>query len=141
MNVICRARISRHNRWPQRRGHGGGVSRYDSLPPAAAVHDGVEGWTVDRAVERHQQAVTNGGERLIAHHANMPKMQPRPNNIRSDGMESVNAFDHSGHHRAVHFRRLGLEIFGEAASNRILLSPSPMPSRADADTILGLVFG
>ena len=135
------------------------MNGHDSLPPNATVHDGVEGWTIDRAVddeallnaatsllarelpddrfnsseylrwayrenplgravERYQQVVVHGEERLVAHYANMPRAFRGPENIRSDGMWSLNAVVHSEHQRARHFSRLGLEIYDEVAHFR-----------------------
>ena len=71
-----------------------------------------------RAVERYQQVEGAGGVRLVAHYANMPRRFRGPDGARCEGMWSLNAVVRSGHQRARHFSRLGLEIYDEASSAR-----------------------
>ena len=68
-----------------------------------------------RAWERHQQIPDGNGTRLVAHYANMPRRFRGPGGERSDGAWSLNAVVRSGHQRARHFTRIGLEIYEEAA--------------------------
>lgn len=69
-----------------------------------------------RAWERHQQIADGAGVRLVAHYANMPRRFRGPGGDHSDGAWSLNAVVRSGHQRARHFSRIGLEIYDEAAA-------------------------
>ncbi|MEQ8841769.1 MAG: hypothetical protein RIB98_12390 [Acidimicrobiales bacterium] len=69
-----------------------------------------------RAWERHQQVADGNDTLLVAHYANMPRRFRGPDGARSDGAWSLNAVVRTGHQRARHFTRIGLEIYDEAAT-------------------------
>jgi hypothetical protein len=70
-----------------------------------------------RAWERNQQIPEGDGARLVAHYAIMPRRFRGPHGERSDGAWSLNAVVRSGHQRARHFSRIGVEIYEEAAGD------------------------
>jgi hypothetical protein len=70
-----------------------------------------------RAWERHQQLPDGDDIRLVAHYALMPRRFRGPGGERSDGAWSLNAVVRSGHQRARHFSRIGLEIYEEAGGS------------------------
>lgn len=69
-----------------------------------------------RAWERHQQIPEGDGTHLVAHYAIMPRRFRGPAGEKSDGAWSLNAVVRSGHQRARHFSRIGLEIYDEAGA-------------------------
>ena len=70
-----------------------------------------------RAWERHQQIPEDDTVRLVAHYAIMPRRFRGPAGERSDGAWSLNAVVRSGHQRARHFSRIGVEIYDEAGES------------------------
>ncbi len=90
------------------------------LPDPRFVDDSYLRWCyhknpLGRAVQRHQQIPGVEGLELVAHYVNVPRRYRGPGGERSDGAWSLNAVVRSGHQRARHFARLGLEIYREGA--------------------------
>ncbi|RMH87226.1 MAG: hypothetical protein D6683_00155 [Actinomyces sp.] len=75
-------------------------------------HDNPDGPAWERY---HYVADPRVGHLLVAHYANLPRSWRGPGGVRSPGVWSQNAVTRSGHQRARHFTRLGLEIYAEAA--------------------------
>ncbi len=68
-----------------------------------------------RAIARYQQIPTENGAHMVAHYVNIPRRYRGPAGAVSEGAWSLNAVVRTGHQRARHFSRLGLEIYAEAA--------------------------
>jgi len=68
------------------------------------------------AIERHQQIPGPDGPELVAHYVNVPRRYRGRAGIRTVGAWSLNAVVKSGHQRARHFARIGLEIYEEGAA-------------------------
>ncbi len=64
----------------------------------------------------HYVPTPDGDHLLVAHYVNLPRTWRGPGGMRSAGAWSQNAVTRSGHQRARHFTRLGLEIYAEAAA-------------------------
>ncbi|MEZ5165975.1 MAG: hypothetical protein R2695_05605 [Acidimicrobiales bacterium] len=71
-----------------------------------------------RAWERHQQVPDGDSTKLVAHYVIIPRRFRGPGGTRSEGAWSLNAVVRTGHQRARHFTRIGLEIYADAAAGR-----------------------
>lgn len=90
------------------------------LPDPRFVDDNYLRWCyhenpLGRAIQRHQQIAGSDGPELVAHYVNVPRRYRGPSGDRTEGGWSLNAVVKSGHQRARHFARIGLEIYDEAA--------------------------
>lgn len=69
-----------------------------------------------RAWERYHYVPHEGRPLLVAHYVNVPRRYRGPDGTSCDGAWSQHAVTRTGHQRARHFTRLGLEIYDEAAA-------------------------
>ena len=69
-----------------------------------------------RAWERYHYVPGGARPLLVAHYANVPRRYRGPDGTSCDGAWSLHAVTRTGHQRARHFTRLGLEIYEEAAA-------------------------
>ena len=79
------------------------------------LHWGYRRNPAGRACERYHYTPADSGPVLAAHYVNLPRVYRGPGGARSDGAWSQHAVTRTGHQRARHLARLGLEMFEEQA--------------------------